>query len=231
MSTRAERRLKEAQQALETAQGAHRTAATALAAMEEQAINGDDVAPLDLAAAQGDERIKAKRVDRAQAAVTTEQQTVDEERSRATHRVLVDQAQAIHPPAGLDDLFGSIERMVRETYAASATWEEVRQKVKDTYGEIQMTGNPGAIENGVYFSGNAFKLDGVRYTRPDPEKLVRELSERARRAHEMVRSEQRRSTLAAVPNREQQAIDAAVKQQREDEARFSGVRSPQDTAA
>lgn len=223
MSTRAERRLKEATDARQKAAEAHEAAVEALAVLDGHAAAGTAVDPLDYATAEGAVKIKAKHLDTARSAVEVEQATVDEERARAAHRALVAEVKAIPEPA-LGDLFGSIERMVRETYAASATWEEVRQKVKDTYGEIQMTRNPGAIENGVYFSGNAFKLDGVRYTRPDPEKLVRELAERARRAREMVRSEQRRSVMAAVPNREQADIDATVEQLREDKARLNAAR-------
>lgn len=224
MSTRAERRLKEAQEALDTAQAAHRTAATALAAIEEQAIHGDEVAPLELAAAQGDERIKQKRVERAQSAVDTEQATVDEERARAAHRALVDEVKAIPEPAALGDLYAALERVIRESFAASEAWENARSKVRAAYGEIPMTGNPAAALNGDFYVAGAFKLDGVRYTRPDPEKLVRELSERARRAHETVRSERRRSVVAAVPNREQADIDATVEQLREDEARLNAAR-------
>lgn len=224
MSTRAERRLKEAQEALETAQAAHRTAATALAAIEEQAIHGDEVAPLDLAAAQGDERIKHKRVERAQSAVDTEQATVDEERARAAHRALVDEVKAIPEPAALGDLYAALERVIRESFAASEAWENARSKVRAAYGEIPMTGNPAAAVNGDFYVAGALKLDGVRYTRPDPEKLVRELSEHARRAHETVRSERRRSVVAAVPNREQEDINATVEQLREDEARLNAAR-------
>lgn len=224
MSTRAERRLKEATDAHQKAAEAHQAAVEALAVLDGHAAAGTAVDPLDYATAEGAVKIKAKHLDTARSAVEVEQATVDEERARAAHRALVDEVKAIPEPAALGDLYAALERVIRESFAASEAWENARSKVRAAYGEIPMTGNPAAAVNGDFYVAGAFKLDGVRYTRPDPEKLVRELSEHARRAHETVRSERRRSVVAAVPNREQEDINAAVQQLREDEARLNAAR-------
>lgn len=223
MSTRAERRLKEAQATLEQATEAHQAAAAALAALEDRAVSGEDVDPLELASAQGDLGIKAKRVQRAQEAVDTEQATVDEEKARARHRELVNAAQATQVDLDTTGIRQAMEDLLRRAYAASDAWSELQDAVRAEHGEIPFTGPGNQAPNGAR-TGSGVKLDGVVYRDWDVYALVRDLKELVDRTFEDVRHERARERTAGqeMPVQWQaRAIGAEVAAAREDQQRFT----------
>lgn len=223
MSTRAERRLREAQTVLEQATEAHQAAAAALAALEDRAIAGEGVDPLDLAGAQGDLGIKAKRVQRAQAAVDTEQATVDEEKARSRHRELVEAAKATQADLSTAEVRTPMEGLLRRAYAASDAWSELRAAVRAEHGEIPFYGPGNTAPDGVK-SPTLVKLDGVGYPDPDPCRLARELRDLVDRVFEDVGIERARARSAGqeVPvSWQARAVEAGVEAAREDQRRLN----------
>lgn len=232
MSTRAERRLREAQTTLEQAAQAHQTAAAAFAALEDRAVSGEDVDPLELAGAQGELGIKSKRVQRAQTAVDTEQATVDDEKARARHRELVEAAKATQVDLSTAEVRTAMENLLRRAYAASDAWSEMRSAVLAEHGEIPFYGPGNTAPDGVK-SPTLFKLDGVGYPDPDPYRLVRDLRELADRVFEDVGIERARARSAGqeVPVPWQaRAVEAGVEAAREDQRRCTPEATP-DAAA
>lgn len=232
MSTRAERRLREAQTTLEQAAQAHQTAAAAFAALEDRAVSGEDVDPLELAGAQGELGIKSKRVQRAQTAVDTEQATVDDEKARARHRELVEAAKATQVDLSTAEVRTAMEDLLRRAYAASDAWSEMRSAVLAEHGEIPFYGPGNTAPDGVK-SPTLFKLDGVGYPDPDPYRLVRDLRELADRVFEDVGIERARARSAGqeVPVPWQaRAVEAGVEAAREDQRRCTPEATP-DAAA
>ncbi|GAA2510360.1 hypothetical protein GCM10009859_06750 [Kocuria salsicia] len=233
MSTRAERRLREAQTTLEQATQAHQTAAAAFAALEDRAVSGEDVDPLELAGTQGDLAIKSKRVQRAQTAVNAEQSTVDEEKARARHRELVEAAKATQADLSTAEVRTAMEDLLRRAYAASDAWSEMRSAVLAEHGEIPFYGPGNAAPDGVK-SPTLFKLDGIGYPDPaDPYRLARDLRELADRVFEDVGIERARARSAGqeVPvSWQARAVEAGVEAAREDQRRCTPEPTP-DAAA
>lgn len=232
MSTRAERRLREAQTILEQAAQAHQTAAAALAALEDRAVSGEDIDPLELAGAQGDAGIKAKRVQRAQAAVDAEQATVDDERARARHRELVEAAKATQVDLSTAAVRAAMEDLLRRAFASADAWSEMRAAVLAEHGEIPFYGPGNTAPDGVK-SPTLFKLDGVGYPDPDPYRLARDLRELADRVFEDVGIERARARSAGqeVPvSWQARAVEAGVEAAHEDQRRCTPEPTP-DAAA
>ncbi|WP_144998035.1 hypothetical protein [Kocuria marina] len=232
MSTRAERRLREAQTTLEQATQAHQTAAAALAALEDRAVSGEDIDPLELAGAQGDLGIKAKRVQRAQTAVDAEQPTVDEEKARARHRELVEAAKATQVDLSTAEVRTAMEDLLRRAFASTAAWSEMRAAVLAEHGEIPFYGPGNTAPDGVK-SPTLVKLDGVGYPDPDPYRLARDLRELADRVFEDVGIERARARPAGqeVPvSWQARAVEAGVEAAREDQRRCTPEPTP-DAAA
>lgn len=221
MSTRAERRLKEAQTLHEQATEAHQAAATAFTALEDRAVAGEDVDPLDLAAAQGALGVKAKRLQLAQQAVDTEQATVDEERARARHKELVEAAQATQVDLDTTGIRQAMEDLLRRAYAASDAWSELQSAVRAEHGEIPFYGSGNTASNGVTAT-NLVKLDGVGYRDRDPRRLARDLRDMADRVFEDLRTERAhaRSTGDQPVSWQAKALAAGVQAAQEDEQRF-----------
>lgn len=218
MSTRAERRLREAQDALAEATSVHQAAAEAAQALEDRAVNGEAVEPLDLAAAQGDAGVKAKRVQRAQAAVDAEQATVDEERARARHRELVEAAQAARADLDTSGILTTVEDLFRRAFAASDAHAEVKARVRAEHGELPRGGT-----HGVDPMLQVFKLDGERYESPDQYRVVRNLKDAVQRVFDEIVAERQRARWEARPmptDWRQRAIDAGLEKVREDAARY-----------
>lgn len=232
MSTRAERRLREAQTILEQAAQAHQTAAAAFAALEDRAVSGEDVDPLELAGAQGDLGIKSKRVQRAQTAVDAEQATVDEEKARARHRELVEAAKATQVDLSTAEVRTAMEDLLRRAYAASDAWSELQAAVRAEHGEIPFYGPGNTAPDGVK-SPTLVKLDGVGYPDPDPYRLARDLRDLVDRVFEDVGIERARARPAGqeVPvSWQARAVEAGVEAAREDQRRCTPEATP-DAAA
>ncbi|WP_144827283.1 hypothetical protein [Kocuria rhizophila] len=232
MSTGAERRLREAQTILEQAAQAHQTAAAALAALEDRAVSGEDIDPLELAGAQGDAGIKAKRVQRAQTAVDAEQATVDEERARARHRELVEAAKATQVDLSTAAVRAAMEDLLRRAFASADAWSEMRAAVLAEHGEIPFYGPGNTAPDGVK-SPTLVKLDGVGYPDPDPYPLARDLRDLADRVFEDVGIERTHPRPAGqeVPvSWQARAVEAGVEATREDQRRCTPEPTP-DAAA
>lgn len=228
MSTRAERRLREAQTLLEQATEAHQTAAAALAALEDRALAGEDVDPLELAGAQGDLGIKTKRVQRAQAAVDTERATADEEKARARHRELVEAAKATQADLSTTGVRAAMEDLLRRAYAASDAWSELQAAVRAEHGEIPFIGPGNTAPNGVTATG-LVRLDGIGYPDQNPYRLVRDLRDMADRVFEGIRLERDRARSAGqeVPVPWQaRAVEDGVQAAREDQRRSTPEPTP-----
>lgn len=194
MSTRAERRLREAQTTLEQATQAHQTAAAALAALEDRAVSGEDVDPLELAGTQGDAGIKAKRLERAQTAVDTEQATVDEEKARARHRELVEAAKATQVDLSTAGVLTAVEDLLRRAYAASDAWSAVRGQVLAEHGKLPLVGE---VADGVDPIFSTFRLGGRSYSDVDVHGLVRDFKDGVQQAFNRVQAERRQTRAAA----------------------------------
>lgn len=232
MSTRAERRLREAQTTLEQAAQAHQTAAAALAALEDRAVSGEDIDPLELAGAQGDLGIKAKRVQRTQTAVDAEQSTVDEEKARARHRELVEAAKATQADLSTTGVRAAMEDLLRRAYAASDAWSELQAAVRAEHGEIPFYGPGNTAPDGVK-SPTLVKLDGIGYPDPDPHRIAQDLRDMADRVFEDVGIERARARSAGqeVPvSWQARAVKAGVEAAREDQRRCTPEPTP-DAAA
>lgn len=150
MSTRAERRLKEAQDAYEDAVNTHLAASSRFNALDAQADAGDAVDPLEYATAEGAVKIAAKRVERTRATVEQEQATVSEERTRAVHRELVEAASRI--PTFEDQaapVSRSITAYVEQAKGNVAAWEAVYRRVRDEIGTFPWEGEFAAADAGV----------------------------------------------------------------------------------
>ncbi|WP_145009488.1 hypothetical protein [Kocuria salsicia] len=232
MSTRAERRLREAQTTLEQATQAHQSAAAAFSALEDRAVAGETVDPLELAGAQGDAGIKAKRVQRAQTSVDAEQATVVKEKAQARHRELVEAAQATQVDLSTAEVRTAMEDLLRRAYAASDAWSEMRAAVRAEHGEIPFYGPGNTAPDGVK-SPTLVKLDGVGYPDPDPYRLARDLRELADWVFEDVGMERARARPAGqeVPvSWQARAVEAGVEAAREDQRRCTPEPTP-DAAA
>lgn len=189
MSTRAERRLREAQDAHEQATATHEQATAAFNVLDAQADAGELVDPADYATAEGAVKIAAKRVARTLAVVEQEQATVQEERARAVHRELVEAAGRI--PVFEEQaapLTRAITAYAQQAQGNAEAWEAVYRRVLDEIGVFPWEGAPAATAakvSGVpdqvawhetpigrvpQSSGrpmsDRFYLEGVAYTRP-----------------------------------------------------------------
>lgn len=189
MSTRAERRLKEAQEAHQDAVSAHLSVTSRFNALDAQADAGEDVDPLEYATAEGAVKIAAKRMERTQRAVQQEQTIVTQERTRAVHRELVEAAGDI--PAFEEQaapIMKSIAAYAQQARGNADAWEAVCRRVLDEIGTFPWEGEAAAVaaqSSGVpdlvsWFdtpTGRAprstgrlqpdrFWLDGVVYLRP-----------------------------------------------------------------
>lgn len=209
MSTRAERRLKEATDAHQKAVEAHQEAVAAFTTLEAAADRGEVVDPLDYATAEGAVKIKAKHLDRAHSAMETERFTVDEERSRATRRDIAQAAEALAvSEIQAPDLVDTVQNYARQIRTQSAAWQKVYDRVRDEIGLFPWEGETRATADKVsgvpdivhwhntptgrtfQWSGrpmtDRFWLDGVVYVQPSPytleERLVNEVKAAFRRS-------------------------------------------------
>lgn len=194
MSTRAERRLREAQTTLEQATQAHQSAAAAFSALEDRAVAGETVDPLELAGAQGDLGIKAKRLERAQALVEDERATVEGERARAHHRELVEGAEAARTDMDTTEALTAVEDLLRRAYAASDAWSAVRGRVLAEHGKLPLVGE---VADGVDPIFSTFRLGGRSYSDVDVHGLVRDLKDGVQQAFNRVQAERRQGHTAA----------------------------------
>ncbi|CAL8898611.1 hypothetical protein [Kocuria varians] len=232
MSTRAERRLREAQAILEQAAQAHQTAAAAFAALEDRAVSGEDIDPLELAGTQGDLGIKSKRVQRAQTAVDAEQATVDDERARVRHRELVEAAKATQVELSTAAVRAAMEDLLRRAFASADAWSEMRSAVLAEHGEIPFYGPGNTAPDGVK-SPTLVKLDGIGYPDPDPHSIAQDLRDMADRVFEDLRAERSsaRAAVQGVPvSWQARAVEAGVEAAREDQRRCTPEPTP-DAAA
>lgn len=215
MSTRAERRLKEATEAHQKAHEAHQGAVATFTALEAQADRGEPVDPLEYASAEGAVKLKVKHLERAQAAVESEQATVDEERSRARRRDIVQAAAALPSPevqsAGLLESVREHALNVRNQVSA---WQKVYDRVRKEIGLFPWEGETRAAADkasGVpdivtWFKGSEgrtfdwsgspmtdrFWLDGVLYRCPSITDLEARLLDEVKAAF-------RQANLESVP--------------------------------
>lgn len=231
MSTRAERRLREAQTTLEQATQAHQTAAAALAAIEDRAVSGEDIDPLELAGAQGDAGIKTKRVQPAQAAVDAEQATVDEEKARARHRELVEATKATQadsvPPGCVRPWSTFYGAPTRPPTQVRATGRGPGRAWGDP---VLRTRQHGTRRGEVPHTGQARRS---RLPGPDPYRLARDLRELADRMFEDLGIERARARPAGqeVPvSWQARGVEAGVEAAREDQRRCTPEATP-DSAA